>query len=148
MEKIPPPVATQWAPRRLPPIAMARPGSGQCSGAQRGETPSGSEVPVSQLSVSQVPGLKCEGSQVPSVCTVDVSPRFTLWRRVRRGLQRQCPLTGSVSRAMRERRFLSTRSCLGRINAIRTGEEACAERISATILEPGARPRIQRGELR
>jgi hypothetical protein len=82
-------------------------------------------------------------------------PRFTPWRRVRARHAVTVPLTGFVSKATRRRHFLSTRSCLGRINALRNGREASAggtiralERVPATFLEPGARPRIQRGKLR
>src|SRR5262249_55430290 len=65
------------------------------------------------------------------------------------------PLTGFVSRATHGHRFLSTQSCLGRINALRNGREASVggtiralERVPSTFLEPRARPRIQRGKLR
>jgi len=65
---------------------------------------------------------RCKGDGTRSL------PFLTLFAAREEPDTQQAPLTRSVSRARRWHRFLSTCPCLGRINAIRKGEEACTAR--------------------
>jgi hypothetical protein len=168
-ELFPPPVATQWAHRRLPRIAgnLAR----HICPSRRALVASGEERRGVPRHVCRRPlALARPGQQPrrPSLALRDEKrnaawmqlARFTLTgamaARAEPDKRRQCPLTGCVSRARARASFpvdapmpwayqchpqWRCETCAG-------GTILALERVPATFLEPGALPRIQRGKLR